>query len=430
MEKSVKDWKHGRDPLVSEWLGSVAESTAGRYLVVFSGFLDWIEGGNSRLELDGYAGSLPGRLLELQKFLNRNGEGRKAILRASYSYIKGVGNERRWRTGYRKKVLSTIRSFMVYHLDETGYPKEKARKIASVLRSSQKKAEKTLSLVELQQVAIKSTPMYRAVIKGMLASGMGMDEIVEFSNQGMSALREAMTKLVNGDVIEIYLGPRKINVDKEFYVYIGGGAYRELLNWLKVREKKERIFNDPDLMARRERRSQGVREFPDAIFVTNTFTPLSTHGFYIYFSRKMDQLGFIEKEENGTTGTRYDKNPHQIRSLFRTQWSKSRRNPDLGEYFMGHTVDSLDYNRAHDDRDYRIKEYLSALPYLDMDSERAFGQVDEEEVETLSNRVKELEAQINLMMPAFKVAQRMMDQRKELEELRRAPIPNDQEAEG
>ena len=393
--------------MVSEWLGSVAESTAGRYLVVFSGFMDWIEGGNSVLELDGYAGSLPGRLLGFQKVLNRNGEGRKAILRASYSYIKGVGNERRWRTGYRKKVLSTIRSFMVYHLDETGYPKEKNTKIASVLRSSQKKAKKTLSLVELKQVAIKSSHMYRAVIKGMLVSGMGMDEIVEFSNQGMSVLKEAMMNPVDDGVIEIYLGPRKMNVENEFYVYIGGGAYRELRNWLKVREKKESIFNDPDLKARREKRSQGVREFPDSIFVTNTYTPLSTKGLYMYFSRKIEQLGFIEKKENGTTGTRYEKNPHQIRSLFRTQWSKSRRNPDIGEYFMGHTVDSLDYNRAHNESDYRINEYLSALPYLDMDSERAFGQVDEAEVESLNNQIKVMQAQIDSMKPYVEIFKRM-----------------------
>lgn len=394
MKKGTKDWKYARDPLVSEWLGSVAESTAKRYLTIFTGFLDWIEEGNSSLELDGYPGSLPNRLLELQKELNRNGERRKMILRVSYTYVKEVGNERLWRTGYRRKILATIRSFFTYHLDETGYPKEKGRKIISVLKSPVRKPEKSLSMVELKQIAIKSTPMYRAVIKGMLISGMGEDEIVKFSNQGMSALKEAMMNPVDDDVIEMYLGARKTNVDKDFYVYIGGGAYRELRNWLKVREKIERRFNDPELKARREREAQGVREFPDAIFVTNTFTPVSAAGFYTYFSRKLEQLGFIEREENGRTGNRYNKNPHQIRSLFRTQWSKSRMNPDIGEYFLGHTVDSLDYNRAHGDRDYRIKEYLGALPYLDMDNERAFGQVGKEEVEALSKRVKELEAQI------------------------------------
>ena len=386
-----KAWKYEGDPLIREWLGSVAESTAGRYLIIFSGFLDWIEDGNSSLELDGYPGSLPNRLLEFQKELNRNGERRKAILRSSYAYVKEVGNERLWRTGYRRKVLSTVRSFFVYHLDENGFPKEKARKIISVLKSTVKKPEKRLSLVELKQVAIKSTPMYRAVIKGMLASGMGVDEIIKFSNQGISTLKKALLNPVHDDVIEIYLGPRKTNVDKEFYIYIGGGAYRELRNWLKVREKVERRFNDPELKARREREAQGVREFPDAVFVTNTFTPLSSSGFYTYFSRKMEQLGFIEKEENGRSGTRYNKNPHQIRSLFRTQWSKSRMNPDIAEYFLGHSVDSLDYNRCHDDRPYRIDEYLSALPYLDMDSERAFGHVAEDELESLRAEVTRLQ---------------------------------------
>ncbi len=394
MKRKAREYRYAKDPLVVEWLGSVAKSTAGRYIIVFSGFTDWVEDGYSRLELDGYPGSLPNRLLELQKELNRNGERRKVILRSSYSYVKEVGNERMWRTNYRRKVLSTIRSFFVYHLDEYGFPKEPYRKIISVLKSPLRKVEKRLSLVELNQVAIKSTPMYRAVIKGMLVSGMGKDEIVQFSNQGISVLEEAISNPVDDELIEIYLGARKSNVDKDFYVYIGGGAYRDLKKWLKVREKIERRFNNPELRARREREAQGVREFPDSLFVTNTFTPLSTSGLYTYFSRKMEQLGFIEKKENGTSGTRYSKNPHQIRSIFRTQWSKSRRNPDIGEYFMGHTVDSLDYNRAHDDRDYRTKEYLKALPYLDMDNERSFGQVGEEVVETLSNRVKELEANL------------------------------------
>ena len=440
MKRKTREYRYAKDPLVVEWLGSVAESTAGRYIIVFSGFLEWVEDGYSRLELGGYTGSLPNRLLELQKELNRNGEKRKTILRSSYSYVKERGNKRMWRTNYRRKVLSTIRSFFVYHLDEYGFPKEPYRKIISVLKSPLRTVEKRLSLVELKQVAIKSTPMYRAVIKGMLVSGMGEDEIVRFSNQGISVLEEAMANPVEDELIEIYLGPRKSNVDKSFYVYIGGGAYRELKKWLKVREKIERRFNNPELRARREREAQGVREFPDSIFVTNTFTPLSTSGLYTYFSRKMEQLGFIEKKENGTSGTRYNKNPHQIRSKFRTQWSKSRMNPDIGEYFMGHTVDSLDYNRAHDDRDYRTKEYLKALPYLDMDNERSFGQVGEEVVETLSNRVKELEANlaeatsndlhlrldeqqrlIDKMIPAFRMFEKMMEEERALRELRDTP---------
>jgi len=58
---------------------------------------------------------------------------------------------------------------------------------------------------------------------------------------------------------------------------------------------------------------------------------------------------------------------------------------------MGHVVDSLDYNRVHDDRDYRIREYLKALPYLDLDNERAFGKVDASRVEELEDRLRRAE---------------------------------------
>ena len=402
----AKEWPFEKDPLVAEWLDSVQASTRRRYRSMSHGFLEWVEAGESGLELDGYEGSLPRRLLLLQKDLNRDGEGRKTILRAAYSYVKKKGAEGKWRTSYRRNTLSVVRSFFVYHLDETGFPKENKRRMAHVLKSSVKKVKKSLSLVELRQVAIKSTPMYRAVYKCMFGSGMGEDEVIKFSNQGMAALQEAMENPVADGVIEVYLGARKANVDGDFYVYIGGGAYRELRSWLKVRKGIEERFNDPRLVERRLRlrRTDKVDEFPDSVFVTNVFSPLSSNGLYNYFHRKMEQLGFIHvprenndargRVKNGRSGNRYNKNPHQIRSLFRTQWSKSRVNPDVGEYFMGHVVDSLDYNRVADDREYRIAEYRKAVPYLDLEHERAFGKVDEREVESLSAQVRDLETRL------------------------------------
>ncbi len=430
----AKDYTFSRDPLVAEWLDSVEASTRRNYRTMMQAFLEWVDAGESVLELDGYEGSVPRRLLLLQRDLNRDGEGRKAILRAAYSYVKKRGAERMWRTSYRRNNLSTIRSFFVYHLDETGFPKESIRRMAHVLKSTVKKVKKSLSLVELRQVAIKSTPMYRTVLKCMLVSGMGGDEVVKFSNQGIEALREAMENPVADGVIEVYLGARKSNVDGDFYTYIGGGAYRELRSWLKVRKGLEERFMEPELVDRRlrDRRTVKVKEFPDSVFVTHIFSPLSHKGLYNYFHRKMEQLGFIQRDKNGTPGSRYNKNPHQIRSLFRTQWSKSRVNPDVGEYFMGHVVDSLDYNRVHDDREYRIAEYRKAVPYLDLDHERAFGKVDEGEVEDLSAQVRDLKSQLKTeqaraqeyrlladqMKETMPWVQKMIEREKELDRLR------------
>ena len=446
--RARRDWTYEKDPFIAEWLDSVADSTRPHYLSMIQAFLEWVEAGNSKLELDGYEGTLPRRLLLLQKDLNRDGEGRKTILRASYSYVKEKGAERSWRSSYRANNLSAVRSFFVYHLDETGFPRESKRRMGHVLKSSVKKVRKDLSLVELRQVAIKSTPMYRTVLKCMFGSGMGEDEVVKFSNQGMAALQEAIENPVADGIIEIYLGARKHNIDGDFYVYVGGGAYRELRNWLKVRKGLEERFNDPALVKRRlrDRKTAKVDEFPDSVFVTNKFSPLSRNGLYNYFHRKMEQLGFIHiprennkargRVKNGSSGNRYNKNPHQIRSLFRTQWSKSRVNPDVGEYFMGHVVDSLDYNRVADDRDYRIAEYRKAVHYLDLENERTFGKIDEAEVESLSQQVRDLEKrlrterlekdrrdeefrvlaeQMKEMMPAV---QKMIDRERQLDRLK------------
>lgn len=59
---------------------------------------------------------------------------------------------------------------------------------------------------------------------------------------------------------------------------------------------------------------------------------------------------------------------------------------------MGHVVDPLEYNKAHYDRKWVRKEYTKALPFLNiMSSGRPFGQVDEDEIESLRRKVRELE---------------------------------------
>jgi hypothetical protein len=60
---------------------------------------------------------------------------------------------------------------------------------------------------------------------------------------------------------------------------------------------------------------------------------------------------------------------------------------------MGHMIDPLEYNKSFRDVGFYRKEYLKALPYLQiMSSPRPFGQVSEEEVESLRAEVERLRA--------------------------------------
>jgi len=65
----------------------------------------------------------------------------------------------------------------------------------------------------------------------------------------------------------------------------------------------------------------------------------------------------------------------------------------VAEYMMGHKVDPLEYNKAHRDEAWTKKEYVKALPMLQiMSSGRPFGLVEEEEVDILKQEIREIKA--------------------------------------
>ncbi|GAH18485.1 unnamed protein product [marine sediment metagenome] len=89
------------------------------------------------------------------------------------------------------------------------------------------------------------------------------------------------------------------------------------------------------------------------------------------------------------------KNIHEIRDVFRSKWEISIAKPSVSEFMMGHQVDKMGYNKAHRDENWVIKEYRKALPLLQlMSSGRPYGQVEEDEVDSLRDIVKGLEAQL------------------------------------
>jgi len=67
-----------------------------------------------------------------------------------------------------------------------------------------------------------------------------------------------------------------------------------------------------------------------------------------------------------------------------------------------------------DDREYRIAEYRKAVNYLDLDHNRAFGKVDEDEVESLSVQVRALEKQLKAEQSRSQEFSDLADQMKEV----------------
>jgi hypothetical protein len=69
---------------------------------------------------------------------------------------------------------------------------------------------------------------------------------------------------------------------------------------------------------------------------------------------------------------------------------------EVAEFFMGHTVDPLGYDKAYMDERYYRRQYMEASEYLNILSEsKAYGLVELEKVE--NERITELENELKRM---------------------------------
>ena len=147
------------------------------------------------------------------------------------------------------------------------------------------------------------------------------------------------------DIIKIDLAGRKLDKNiRPFWTLIGGDSLRMLKHYL-----------GSDFSEKRE-----------AIFINPLGKPVNATALKRWWLRHLIRIGIIEKEENGTRGTRYGYGLHELRDNFRTLWSQSRRNPDVGEFLMGHKIDTYEYNQIYRNVDYVIGEYRQALPLLNV----------------------------------------------------------------
>ena len=117
-------------------------------------------------------------------------------------------------------------------------------------------------------------------------------------------------------------------------------------------------------------------------------------------------------------GNRYGKSLHELRDVFRTQWTKApdRPAPEVGEFLMGHgSGDPNEYDKFYKDVEWVQDEYLKALPMLQIVSSGVpFGLIEKREIketeQRLEARIRELESEKQSKIDAMS---------NELEELKR-----------
>ncbi|MCB2172415.1 hypothetical protein KQH65_06745 [archaeon] len=330
-------------PTVQSWTNRLSESSKETYLSYFSRFMEWLKkhGG----EFKDYT---PDQLIEYQKKCD-NGS-RYDILDTAQRYI----NQYQARVNTKNTAYGTIRSFFMHNRAEL--PKDPG----FMIRSKKPPTVGTLTAEEIKQVILSCNPAYQAVYLVMFQAALDHQLFMYWNTHGYQSLIEQLRE--NPEVIKIDLpGRKKYRNEKPYYSFIGRDAIEALRNWFQHRPENSEAI------------------------ITNQFgKPIQSYDLKTYWIRHLRKIGIVGKEKGKPHVSRTGKNLHEMRDVFRSLWSRSPAKHWMAEYFMGHSIDPLEYDKSFRQiEDYKT-EYMKAAPYLNIMSRgEAFGLVEKTEIQRL-----------------------------------------------
>ncbi|MFH1178842.1 MAG: hypothetical protein V1710_00625, partial [Candidatus Bathyarchaeota archaeon] len=245
----------------------------------------------------------------------------------------------RGRQGTKRVQYSQMRSFFAHNRaalpDDPGFsPRSEVPAVVGALDPE-----------EIKQVLLSSNKLYRAIYLCMFQAALDTETFSYWNSHGWVELRDQLTQ--NMDPIKLSLPGRKINRNiKPYYSFITTDAIKALRDYLPVQLPREREF----------------------IFINQAGPGVSKIAVRNYFRRHLKQLGLVKGYDTGDLHiqTRYGKSPHEMRDTFRSLWEKSPASGTVAEYVMGHTIDSLGYNKSFTDETFYRSEYVKASKFLNL----------------------------------------------------------------
>jgi integrase len=295
---------------VQKWLNSLSGSNLKKRVTYLNGWLRWLKANGGQ-----FSGFDPDGLVEYQK--NADNGHKYDLLDLLQSYVTQI----KGRKSYKRYVYTLIRSFFLHNRAEL--PQDRAFRI----HADAPKTRTLLTLEDFRKLVLSLDPCNAALYLCMFMSGLGTGEIVYWSNHGAEDLREQLSN--DPKIIRIDIPGRKGDRnERNFYSFIAGDALDLLRKWWKIRPRDAKV-----------------------IFVNGRDTPVTESGVYAIWLRHMRRLGIIDPKKEGQReySNRTGRGLHELRDLFRTQFTKSQAKREIAEFMMGHIVDPLGYNQVGKD---------------------------------------------------------------------------------
>jgi integrase len=338
---------------VNQWFNRLSPNTARVARSNLNSWMNWIKVNGSKFKdysLDD--------LVEYQKQTD-NGNRFDILDTLVQPYLKSLN----LRASTKKLIYANIRSFFLHNRAEL--PTDPSLRI----RSEKEPVKGDLTVEEIKKAILASKPTYQAAFLCMFQGAMDQEMFTYWNKNGWKQLQRNLKD--DPDIIRIDLPGRKLSRNvRGYYTFIGLDSIEALKNWLQHRP-----------------------ENAEAILTDQFGKPLTKTGLRHYWTRLLRRLGIVPAAKRGR-GTKTGKGLHEMRDVFRSQWSLSPADHRVAEYVMGHQIDSLEYDKSYRNIRYFKGEYRKALPKLQIiSSGEPFGRVDESEVEQLKKEVEKLRKQ-------------------------------------
>jgi len=355
------------DPAVIKWLGRLSPGRDGRNhasnLSLLGAFMQSLAEYTDTSGARPFEGYTPSMLVEYQA--EQTSRGQYRVLDALIDHANAAGGTQ---SSMRTRV-AIARSFFMHN--RAPLPRDKVR-----LLPTRPPTQGELTAADVRDVVLASNPTYQAVYMIMLAAALD-EEMFTTWNLDPGSLQALEKQLRDGeDLVKIELPGRKLNRNVQpYYTFFGGDALEKLEAYMRTRP-------------------HGARH----VFVTQYGTPLEKRSLYMYWKRKTVALGKITLVGDGDPGNRYGMHVHEIRDVFSSLWTLSPAKRLMGEFFMGHQIDPLEYDKSWREEWAYREEYRKAQPYLNvLSSPDPYGLVSRDTVEGLRVQIDTRDKQIDLL---------------------------------
>jgi len=332
---------------VRRWAGDLDPTTAKNYVYYFLGYLDWVKS-------QGYWRSAEAMLKDCARL---DEQERFKHVDALKAYVKS----KRTGTVDKRNTWFAVRSFYEYH--RSPLPKIPRNESSRLFKPSEADKRRVLELAplrleEVRQLIMNVSQPYRSALIVMFQGAMGLAEFTEFNQ---SAWHKVAQDLENPGPIRVDLYRAKTSRGrvKKYYTFIGEDAKSLIKQWLQVRpeaqEQEELFLTFNKNMGR--------------------WVPITSPLIGNAITKAAKRIGLIK--ENGLN--RYHVHAHELRDLFKSLCTLSGVNQVASEFFLGHTVDKLGYDKSPEyDEEWFRNEYRKVEPMFNVISNPKGFKGDEE----------------------------------------------------